>query len=271
MKKLFNIFVAIGFSVTFIELVLKINHSNLCNSEGCRLAANSLIIPDEFIIALGALVFLLLLVLSLLKKDVLVDSLLAIVLSAEGVFVSYQIFRFRHICHFCISVFLIFLILAIIRLFMKKWVVAIGFCSFFAILGLFSVLKPYYEPTYIISSPMVLIYKPNCPHCEKVEEFLKKKDIKIKKINALSCLNVLKTLGINAVPILVVRNKYSTMLVVGDRRIIDFLSDKVGSFSGKGEHTSPFLTQQSPFFSDEIENELHKNRGFCSINSSHCQ
>ncbi len=259
MKKLFNLLALTGVILTTSELILKFLHSNICNSTGCILAASSLIIPDKLLILLGIITFLTLFLLSQLNKENLIDALLIVVLSLEGLLVGYQLFRLKNICHFCISIFFIFLSLTVIRLVQNKWAILTGILSFFAVLSMFSVLKPVVV-NQLPSSNIVLIYKTNCPHCEKVENFLKENDIKIDRVNVTNCLSFLKSINITAVPALVVRRKSKIEILIGDRNIINFLSEQ----KNMKKPNINLLNNADQIYKG-------KNSGFCSINSKHCQ
>jgi len=255
-KRLFNITAVAGFLLTTIELILKFSRSSLCNSRGCLLAESSLIIPDKFLISLGIITFLTLFFLSILNKESLIDALLVVIFSLEGVLVGYQLFRLKNICYFCISVFSIFVVLALLRVLQKRWFVLTGFLSFLSVLLLLAVLKPTVSST-LPNSNTVLIYKTSCPHCERVEKFLKLKGLKIKEVDVTKCTGFLKSLGIEAVPALVIRGRGKIEVLIGDNNIINYFSNP----EPKEENLN--LLDNST--------QLFKSNGFCTINSKHCR
>ncbi len=257
MKKLFNLLALAGVILTTSELILKFLHSNICNSTGCILAASSLIIPDKLLILLGIITFLTLFLLSQLNKENLIDALLIVVLSLEGLLVGYQLFRLKNICHFCISVFSIFVLLVLLRILQKRWFVLAGFLSFMSVFLLLAVLKPVVSSN-LPNSNIILIYKNACPHCEKVERFVKEKGLKIKRINVTKCVSFLKSLGVTAVPALIIRDKYRIEILIGDNNIINYFSKS----ETKGSTLNLF---------DNPTQLFKNNNGFCTINSKHCQ
>ncbi len=257
MKKLFNIVALAGFLFTSLELILKLSHSSICNSTGCLLAESSLIIPDKVIIGLGIITFLTLFFLSILNKESLIDALLVVIFSTEGVLVGYQLFRLKNICYFCISVFSIFVLLSLLRVLQKRWFVLAGFLSFASVLLLFAVLKPTVGSS-LPNSNTILIYKTSCPHCERVEKFIKTHNLKIKKVNVTKCVGFLKSLGIKAVPALIIREGGKIEILIGDNNIINFFYKHE-----KREPTLNLLDNSTQLFKN--------NSGFCTINSKHCR
>ncbi len=252
MKKLLSLVSLIGILLTLAEAALQLSHSNLCNTQGCLLIAQSVRYSDELIVISGFLVFLAIFVLNRIKTDTasfLINQLLIAALSAEGVFVGYQLFRMRHICLFCLIVFSIFVVLALIRIIQKHFSVVAGFLSFFAILILFFLLKPIYNtPSPLLNKPLVLIYKQSCPHCEKVIQEAKENNINVCTIKAHSCFDLLKSLDINRVPLLIISKKDEKKIIVGEQNILQYLINK------KNIHRNNLY---NTFFKDK--------KGFCTI------
>jgi len=227
--RLVTIFAAFGVILTLSELILKLFNSRLCTTEGCILISQSVRYSDSIIVIGGLIVFIAILALNVGKihnSSLMLDQILAVSLSVEGVFVGYQLFRMKHICFFCISVFSIFVILALIRLSKKGFSVIWGFISFGVILFLFYILKP--PASYIppLNKPLVLIYKQSCPHCEQVIRQAKKHKINICTIKADSCISLLKSLNIKEVPILIINNQNEKKIIVGERNILQYFLNK---------------------------------------------
>ncbi len=244
-----------GSLFTLAQLILKSMHSSICTTQGCLLVAQSVRFSDSIIIFAGFLVFSLLFLLSLSKNETLqkiVDALIVISLSAEGIFVGYQLFRIKHICLFCLSVFALFVILALIRLVQRRYFVLTGFASFVTVLGLCYMLKPSAAPV-IATKPLVLVYKPTCSHCEKVIEEARKKHVNIYTVKAGSCLDLLRMLNINEVPVLIANKKGRREIIVGEENIIQYLFNDQNSSSN---------SSISPIFETP--------KGFCSIEGGSC-
>ncbi len=225
-KKLTPLFSLMGITLTLSEIIMKMLHSKLCSTKGCLLISQSVKYSDNIIVIIGLIVFVAIFFLSISKmhrSSFFINQLLIVSLSAEGVFVGYQLFRIKHLCLFCISVFGIFVIISIIRLIQKELSVATGFVSFFIILSLFYILKPAGIPVPNLNKPLVLIYKTSCPHCEKVIREAKKNKINICTIKADNCFNMLKSLNINEVPLLIVSKKNEKKIIIGEQKILQYL------------------------------------------------
>ncbi len=256
-KFLFNLISTIGLILAISELVLKFLHSSLCNSVGCILAESSLIIPDKILILLGIITFFVLIILSFLDKENLIDAILTVVFSLEGLLVGYQVFRLDNICYFCISIFAIFVLLSFTRILQRRWLVLTGFASFVSVFLLFSVLKPMTK-SILPKSDTILIYKASCPHCEKVERFIKARGLKIKEVNVSKCIDFLRTINITTIPALIIRNKNKIEILIGDNNIIGYLL----KFETKKRTLNLF---------DKPAQLFNENNGFCTINSKHCR
>ncbi len=222
-------FGALGIILTLLELVLKLFNSRLCSTQGCILISQSVRYTDNIIVIGGLIVFAAILILNIGKIHnslLILDQILSVSLSAEGVFVGYQFFRMKHICLFCISIFSIFVILALIRLSKKGFYVIWGFVSFGVILFLFYILKPQTPNIPPLNKPLVLIYKQSCPHCEEVITQAKKHKINICTIEADSCASLLKSLNIKEVPLLIINKKNEKKIIVGERNILQYFLNK---------------------------------------------
>ncbi len=240
-----------GIILTLSELILKLFHSSICSTQGCIFIANSVKYSDSIIVVSGLAVFVAIFLLSFKKDErsvMLINQLLIISLSAEGVFVGYQLFRAKHICLFCISIFGVFLIISLIQLSKKHFYVITGFASFFTILFLFYILKPVNTQAPTMNKPLVLIYKKGCSHCEKVIQEAKKNKINICMIKANSCMALLKSLNIKEVPLLIINKSGEKKIIIGEQRILQYLL---------GKQNIPKNNLYNSIFKDK--------KGFCTI------
>ncbi len=242
-----------GFVYTLVQLILKSMHSSICTTQGCLLVAKSVRYSDSLIILAGVVTFLVIFLLSLSKSrqlDSLIDYILTLALSAEGIFVGYQLFRIKHLCLFCLSVFAIFVIIALLRLLQARYRVLVGFASFSVVLSLCYLLKPVTTPM-LAAKPLVLVYKPSCSHCERVIEEARRKHVNIYTVNADTCLPFLKSLNINEVPVLIVNRKGEKRIIIGEDNILNYM------FS----HRNSSGTQvYMPLF------DKKEGGGFCTLN-----
>lgn len=227
-EKVFRGFILFGLLLTLAEFISHLFHKSICSTEGCKIVAESVRFSDNIIVLTGFLAFGILLLLSFCKKEScqkLIDAMLITFLSAEGVFVGYQLFRVKTICIFCFTVFLTFVALTIIRSLSRRFVLT-GFLSFFSVLFVMFMLKPVTVNGISFKSTYTIIYKKGCPHCEKVIKEAEEKDINFKKLNVQKCSWFLKALNIREVPVLVVNKEAEKLIIIGDKNIENFLFNK---------------------------------------------
>jgi len=227
-EKLFQTVALFGIALTLIEFISNLFHKSICSTEGCKIVAESVRYSDAVIVFVGLTTFTALFILSLCKKETcekLIDALLITALSAEGVFVGYQLFRVKTICIFCITVFLTIAVLTLIRSIKRKFVLT-GFLAFTAVLFVMFMLKPIEVKSLNLKATYTIIYKNGCPHCEKVIKEAEEKGIHFEKINVNKCLPLLKSLDIKEVPVLLVNKKAEKIIIIGDKNIENFLFSK---------------------------------------------
>ncbi len=193
---------------------------SLCTSRGCKVVLESAGVHEYYILLAGFLAFCTIFVSTFVKEKTgsrIITLALTGILSAEGVFVGYQLFYLKEICQFCMIIFAIFLLISVVRY--KEAVY--GFLGFlFAVSSMFLVAPEHFK----LEEGLTLIFKNDCPHCEKVIEFAEKNDVELKKVNVNKVLNLVKDLGISEVPILISKQKGRIEILVGEDEIVDFLS-----------------------------------------------
>ena len=188
----------------------------------------------------------------------LMGPLLLSGLAFDSALLGYQIFVAHSICSYCLLVLLFVIALNILH---GVWQATAGFAIFSAIVISFSAMAlfPAAAGSRIYSlknasyglkscaSPtkeIYLIFSSDCPHCQKVIETLNNCnscDLYLNPINPIRSLNidglrlnkgfapevnriVLKVLGIDSVPVLVVKDEESYRFVRGEDRILNFIS-----------------------------------------------
>jgi glutaredoxin len=78
-----------------------------------------------------------------------------------------------------------------------------------------------------------LIQSPTCPHCKKVKEYLKDKDIEFTKLNIddVEARNFATFLNFKTIPILLIKDGSSVKIINGDKDIIEFFENKSKNIS----------------------------------------
>lgn len=214
----------LGFTLSFIELVLSFFNKSLCDAYSCKLVANYVRYGESILILIGVVTFLSLILLELSKlrlKEHLIDAILIAALSSEGLLLSFQIFSLKVICYFCFSIFLIFLIIVIVRLIQKHYLMIFAFVSFISVFFVGYLVMPNLSP---LSYGYDLFYSKTCPHCERTIAFLKNAHINVNLYNVNEYKNFLNNIGINQVPVLFVNLKDQKKFIVGQENIEKYFS-----------------------------------------------
>ena len=274
-----------GILLTGLQLIFSLIHGeNFCLNQGCQIVESYTGSSPVVTNTLGLIFFLSVLWLSFLapkNKEIkyALWTLLLAGIGAEGIFIGFQLFVAKALCSYCLLVF--FLVFLTIIFFNTK--TAIQAAAIFATqLVVFSILNfqkttsiVHYSlnnGTYAIKScsrpvkELYLIFSTDCPHCKNVLNALKgcsrcelhfnpikpiKKDLfpDVKKMeNYTTDVNVLalKVLGIQTIPVLVVKNPNGLTFITGDKPIIRFIEENCFGAGNQVEQLwePPFLPQE---------------------------
>ncbi|WP_169309470.1 vitamin K epoxide reductase family protein [Hippea maritima] len=244
MKNLFKGIVAAGLLTTIIEISLRIfTNSSICHSQGCALVAKHVRYGEISILIIGCIFFFVLLVSSSIEEknpkiSNIIDLMLNAALAAEGFLVGYQLFRIHKICYFCFGIFITIVILSLLRLTQKKPQIWAGFASFLIVLGLTWMILPSQQIETIPLRNKALLYSNSCPHCEKIIKEIQQKNMKVKFLPIEKYAIILKSLGIDKIPVLIVKKKTKLEMIIGDKEIENYL--KLNTKKEKNNYQTPF-------------------------------
>lgn len=229
LKELFNplsLIYLFGFLFVSIELFFNLSGKSLCQTEGCRIV-ESFVKGGEFVLLLsGVALFGLLLILSLKRKAEYFHSIiLLIALSTEGYLLGFQSFIIQEFCFFCLVVFFILFISALLRLINGRKEIALAFISFVSVFFITSIVN--LQINEFPSSQYVLIYSENCPACKEIIQDFKQMSIPVEIIEAKKVSSVLKTLNINSVPVLLYNEGNEKRFIIGAKNIKEYFFEKV--------------------------------------------
>jgi hypothetical protein len=226
----FFIFILAGALYLLVEAVLQWTGRSLCATEGCRMTLQLTRFGDPFMV-LGA--FLALGALGLLSglnlkrpssvRDTLINLGLIAALAAEGFFVGYQLFWLPEVCLFCLSVFAVVLLLALLRWFSGWKEIGYGFAAFALILILPALVLPPPGKAFPLDRTMVLFYSDDCKHCTEIKAEIKKRNLDIPFIQVKEYGRELKGLGVEGIPTLWVNGPNEKLLLTGKETIRRFL------------------------------------------------
>ena len=248
----------------FQTLISLITGSSICLNDGCKIVESLTAISPLYLNILGLIffqaVFWLLFYLKSRPDDnrYLISPILLSGLAFDSALLGYQISVGHAFCSYCLLILLFVITLNII--YGARQTVA-GFAILSAVVISFSVmvffpagaessryslknaaygLKSCAQPT----KEIYLIFSSDCPHCQKVIETLNNCnscDLYLNPIDNISALNldglelnksfspemnrhILTVLGIDSIPVLVVRDEESYRFIRGENRILNFIS-----------------------------------------------
>ena len=229
--KYFFIVSVLGSLYLLVEAGLQIFGRSVCVSEGCGLVAQIARFGDLSTVLLGfiALGFLALWSgLNLRRQSGLLDSAINLTLIAalatEGFFVGYQIFWLPEMCLFCLSVFVLFLILGLLRWVAGWKETAAGFAAFALVLCFVGLVLPPRGTAIPSDKKMILFYSEECRHCSEIKEEINKNKLEITPMLVKDYTATLKSLGVNSVPTLFVNGRYEKLILTGKEAIRRYLA-----------------------------------------------
>lgn len=226
MKKFSFIFLPILFLLYVSgETYLKLNHSTLCESTGCKLADSLLLFDSIYLNFIGILAGLAILIAGILSYNrVIHKNFFYIVVGAsllfETIMLGYQYHASPEMCKFCMGVYA-FLVIIMLTASFKHFIVAmIGAVSVFVSLSFLAI--PQSKP-FVLKDGNYLIQSSTCPHCKKVKEYMRENYIEFTKIdiNDIEAQHFATFLNFKTIPILVTKKGSHINIINGDRDIID--------------------------------------------------
>ena len=206
------------------EIFLKLNHSSLCESTGCKLADGLLKYDSIYLNWAGAGGALLIVILgwvsyknSSYKKFFYLVVFIALLF--ETIMLGYQYFASPSMCKFCMG---IYGFLLSILLFSARSYFWVAVPAVLALLVALTSLKIPNTAPMVVKNGTYLIQSPTCPHCKKVKNYLKEHDIEFKKleIGKAESQNFITYLGYHTIPMLIVKKGGHIEVVNGDEDII---------------------------------------------------
>jgi hypothetical protein len=232
-RKVFAILAFVGFLLTVLELSLSFSHESICHTEGCRLVASQVRFGDWTILTAGALAFASLFWLSVVEVCVgksskipgsLIDLILIVSLAGEGFFTGYQVFRIHKPCAFCLTVFALFVVLSILRVLAGHKRPLIGFACFACVFAQMYFIMPAAGSICLPQDKqLILFYEKGCSHCKSVLNECRQCNIQVYPLPAGKYQALLKGLGIDEVPVLLVNDRGEKKILIGEAKIKAYL------------------------------------------------
>jgi glutaredoxin/uncharacterized membrane protein len=209
-----------------IEAALQAFGKSICPTEGCRIVAQYSRFGDLAMVLMGLGTVAVITVLAArgmrsfsAGRDRVINFLLVTSLAGEGFFVGYQLFRLNAVCIFCLSVFGIYVVLGGLRVLAGHREVLSGFGALLAVLSLFYLVLPAGGNALPLGQKYILFYSPDCKHCSEIRRELEEHKIEVRHIDVREYAPVLKNLGIEHVPTLLVNGPYEKHFLTGAEAI----------------------------------------------------
>ena len=269
MKKLSFIFLPIlFFAYVAGETYLKLHHSSLCESTGCKLADSLLLFDSIYLNFIGMFAGLAILITGILAyKKVIHENLFYIVVGSsllfETIMLGYQYYASPEMCKFCMGVYT-FLVLIMLTASFRYFIVAmIGAVSVFMALSFLAIPQ---SKAYVINDGTYLIQSPTCPHCKKVKSYMKDNYIEFTKIDIkdIEAQHFATFLNFKTIPILVTKKGSHIKIINGDKDIIE--SYKSSTKSNK-DSNSGVTIEESVSIDSTFKAVKDEGCGFANLNT----
>ena len=205
-----------------VEAVLQAFGRSICPTEGCKVVSQYTRFGDLTMVLLGLGTVAVITILAArgmrsasAGRDRIINFLLVVSLAGEGFFVGYQLFRLDAVCIFCLSVFGIFVVLGVLRVLAGHREVLAGFGALLAVLSLFHLVLPAGGTALPRGQKYILFYSADCKHCVEIWKLLEERKIAVEHVEVKEYATLLKNLGIEGVPTLMVNGPAEKIFLTG--------------------------------------------------------
>jgi len=252
-----NVFLAtavLGALFIITEIIFQSFGKSICQTKGCEIVSQHSRFGDISILLIGLVTFSLLALLSFLALyrnrvscNKYITLILVVSLAAEGFFVGYQAFRLQTLCVICAITFGFFLVLGIMRLLSGDKEVIAGFLSSAAVVSLFYLILPAGGAVRLPEEELVLFYSVDCRYCSEVREKIDAHKIQVSHLLVGEYSGLLKNIGIEHVPTLLVNKKNQKIFLTGREAIDQYLFvDSLGQSQKDSTQSTAVQTKKKP-------------------------
>jgi glutaredoxin len=243
------------------ETYLKLNHSTLCESTGCKLADSLLLFDSIYLNYIGVVAGVGILVTGILSyKKVIHENLFYIVVGSallfETIMLGYQYFASPEMCKFCMGVYT-FLVVIMLTASFKHFIVAMmGVVSVLMALSFLAI--PQSKP-YVMKDGTYLLQSVSCPHCTKVKKYMKENYISFTKIDIedIEAQHFATFLNFKTIPILITKEGNNIKIINGDKDIIN---------SYKKSNSGEVVIEESVSINSTFDVVKDEGCGFANLN-----
>ncbi len=207
-----------------VETYAKLHHTSICGSTGCKLAGQLLNFPSIYLNFMGLAAVAAILILGFLSlKHPGWEKLFFVGLYAaigfETIMFAYQFLVNPEPCVFCGGVYGGLLLIALVSRPMYLLYALPAIASLWVALATLAIPK---NTALITENGTYLIHSETCPHCKKVKAWFADHNITWHPIDVhtANARSLLKNLGIDQIPVLILHDKEANRILVGDKPII---------------------------------------------------
>lgn len=234
-QKIGKLFLSLSLLATIfvtVEIIMQSLGSSICFTEGCKLTAQYARYGERSILLIGLATFVSLAGLSFFDRVYqaawpgrFINLILIVALACEGFFMGYLAFRVHTLCVFCVIVFGLIVTLGFLRLLAGGTEVAAGFAALAAVFGmLYLVLPAGVNADLPANERLVLFYSKDCKHCSEIMQEIAESKLSVSHREVNGYAGLLKSMGVEHVPTLLVNDPYQKVLLTGKDSIRRYLN-----------------------------------------------
>ena len=225
--KIFLAVSSIGVLFVLTEMIMQSLGKSLCFTGGCKVVAQTVRFGEISILLIGLLLFISLVLFTALNLarsrpafERLINFTLIVALACEGFFMGTLAFRLSSVCIFCVIVFSLLVTLGILRFLSRHHEVIAGFGACAAIFSLLYLVLPVGVTLNVPEHErLVLFYSTDCKYCAEVMAELERNNIIAKHVKVGAYAGLLKSIGIEGVPTLLVNDPSQKVFITGEEAI----------------------------------------------------
>jgi hypothetical protein len=227
-RKIFSAISTLGAVFVLAELVLQFFGRSICSAVGCSIAMQATRFGEAPFLIIGLATFSVLALFSARPRAVqepFINLVLIASLASEGFFIGYQAFGIHAWCVFCLIVFGLVVTLGALRLLAGEKAMIAGFLALVAVFSIqYLALPAEVTVNFPENERLVLFYSKDCKHCSEIMSDLKKSNLAVKHVDVNGYIGLLKSIGVEKVPTLLVNDPYQKIFLTGTEAIRRYLS-----------------------------------------------
>lgn len=234
-QKIGKLFLSLSLLATIFvtaEMIMRSMGSSICFTEGCKLTAQYARYGEISILLIGLVTFASLAGLALFDRVYqaawpgrFINLILIVALACEGFFMGYLAFRVHTLCVFCVIIFGLIVTLGCLRLLAGGTEVAAGFAALAAVFSmLYLVLPAGVNADFPANERLVLFYSQDCKHCSEIMKEIEESKLTVAHREVNGYAGLLKSMGVEHVPTLLVNDPYQKVLLTGKDAIRRYLN-----------------------------------------------